>query len=156
MQLRRGGRLTLSVTLDVLGCVSLKLMATDHILALLVSERDKLTSAIEVLAGTPAPEPIEPQKAARPTPPARRKMSAAGRKAIADAARKRWAALKASKATAAPPAAAPKVAPAQPPTQKKKASSAKDAAFRKKMSEQMKAAWATRKKRAASRAKSNR
>jgi len=145
-------------------------MATDHILALLVSERDKLTRAIEALQrptkrqGRPAGSgrratvpsvrqdtkvhetaaPKAPAKA-----PAKRKLSAAGRKAIIAAAEKRWAAIKAAKsAVAGSVAATPKAEPAKARVAgKQKRSPARDAAFRKKMSERMKAAWARRRKR---------
>jgi hypothetical protein len=72
--------------------------------------------------------------------PAKRKLSASGKKAIIAATRKRWAAIKAAKGAATAPT---------PVAAKQKTSPAKDAAFRKKMSERMKAAWAVRKKKAA-------
>ncbi len=115
-------------------------MATDHILALLVSERNKLTKAIEALQGpTKLPSVERVSKPASPARRAKRKLSAAGKLAIITATKKRWAAVKAAKAASAAPAqvAAPKSAPA------------KDSAFRKKMSDRMKAAWALRKKKAA-------
>ena len=145
-------------------------MATDHILALLLSERDKITAAIEALQGPTkrkgrppgpgrkaVPPPVErdskPPETVGPTAPAKRKMSAAGRLAIIAATKKRWAAIKAAKAAAAAPApvaATPKAAPAKGPSAAKhKASPAKRAAFREKMSETMKKAWAARKKAAA-------
>jgi hypothetical protein len=81
-------------------------MLTEQIIAVLTAERDKLNRAIEALGGT------TPKRRGRPpgtrntlavteaAPPAKpkRKLSAAGRKAIADAARKRWAAIRAGKA----------------------------------------------------------
>jgi hypothetical protein len=158
-------------------CVSLTFMATDQILALLISERDKLTAAIEALQGptitkkTPGPgrkavlrsvEPVsKPPETVGPTAPVKRKLSAAGRRAIIAATKKRWAAIKAAKAAAAAPgpvaavpAVAPKPATAKAPrAAKHKAAPAKDAAFRKKMSETMKKAWAARKKKAAAKAK---
>jgi hypothetical protein len=72
-------------------------MPTDRILALLQAERDKLNRAIEALDGPkrrgrpPGPRTIAPAKR-------KRTLSAAGWKAIADAARKRWAAIRAGKA----------------------------------------------------------
>ena len=57
-------------------------MATDHILTLLLIERDKLTAAIEALRG-----PVATTKA-----PAKRKISAAGKRAIIAATKKRGAA----------------------------------------------------------------
>jgi hypothetical protein len=80
-------------------------MQTEQIVALLIAERDRLSRAIDALQG-PAKRPARPPAAANRavavTPPAatphRRKLSAAGRKAIAEAARKRWALIKAGKA----------------------------------------------------------
>jgi hypothetical protein len=96
----------------------MQLMQVEQIVALLIAERDRLTGAIEALQdpikrrGRPAGSGRK--RAARtsgdhavpkvaPTPAARlrrrkRKLSVAGRKAIGDAARKRWAAIKAGKA----------------------------------------------------------
>jgi|SRR5436309_1874766 len=93
-------------------------MQTDQIVLMLIAERDRLSSAIEVLQGptkrrgrppknaAPAPDfdhnapnvPdwVKPASAKAPAP--KRTMSAAGRKAIADAARKRWRLIKAGKA----------------------------------------------------------
>ncbi len=83
-------------------------MPTEQIVALLIAERDRLSRAIEALQG-PAKRRVRPYKGAAPAvvsaaaPIARkRKMSAAGRKAIADAVRKRWVAVKAAKAPSAP------------------------------------------------------
>jgi hypothetical protein len=83
-------------------------MQTEQIVALLVAERDRLSRAIDALEG-PAKRRGRPPKAS-PTPRTqaaapvarKRKMSAAGRKAIADASRKRWAAIKAGKTPSAP------------------------------------------------------
>jgi hypothetical protein len=80
-------------------------METSHIVALLVSERDRLNSAIEALQG-PSNRNGRPLKNAAPqegridsettTEPApkkkRRKFSAAQRKAASERMRKRWAA----------------------------------------------------------------
>jgi hypothetical protein len=120
-------------------------MATDHILALLVVERDKLTAAIEALQGPAATAIVRDRRVATAAPAAsgKRKLSAAGRRAIVAGTKKRWADIKAAKAAAAE---APAVA-------KKKTSPAQTAAFRKKMSERMKAAWAARKKKAAGKSK---
>jgi hypothetical protein len=132
-------------------------MPIDYILALLVSEKDKLTRAIEALEDPAARTSFEraPEEAATPLGRAKRKLSAAGQRAIVAAAKARWAAIKAAKAAAAPAAdaATPKVTPTKAKTVKKKASSAKSAAFGEKMSERMKAAWAARKKKAAGKAK---
>ena len=93
--------------------VSLTFMATDHILALLLIERNKLTAAIEALQGPrtteeapgPGRKPVlpsvelgsKPQVAVGRTAPAKRKMSAAGRRAITAGIKKRWAAIRAAK-----------------------------------------------------------
>jgi hypothetical protein len=141
-------------------------MATDHILALLISERDKLTAAIEALQGptttekTPGldrkavPPSVEqnstPPQMVGPTAPAKRKMSAAGRRAIIAATKKRWAAIKAAKAAAeapAPVAAAPKETPAKGPVPVKKGGLT--AAGRKALSIAMKKRWAAKKRAAA-------
>jgi hypothetical protein len=96
------------------------LIMVDHIVQLLVQERDKLNRAIEALQGSAkrrgrppgsgrksaaastfnydAPNVPEWVKPAAAKAPAKRRMSAAGRKAIGDAARNRWAAIKAGKA----------------------------------------------------------
>ena len=96
------------------------MMETEQIVALLIVERDRLARAIEALQGsakrrgrppgstrkgvilqsgdqttakvasTPAAEPVPVRH--------KRRLSAAGRQAIADGARKRWAAIKAGKA----------------------------------------------------------
>ena len=81
---------------------------TDQIVQLLMAERDKLNRAIEALQGSAVKRLGRPPgtankkvAVAQPAPapaPAKRTLSAAGRKAIADAARKRWAAIKAGKA----------------------------------------------------------
>jgi hypothetical protein len=137
-------------------------MATDHILALLISERDKLTAAIEALQGPTTPEkapgpgrkavtpPVE-QASKRitvhaPKPPAKRKLSAAGRRAIIAATKRRWAAIRAAKATAvapAPVAATPKAAPAKTSVPAKKGGLT--TAGRKALSIAMKKRWAKKK-----------
>ena len=76
-------------------------MSTEQILALMFAERDKLNRVIEALDGPKrrgrppmhqtGPRTVAPEKR-------RRTFSAAGRKAMAEAARKRWAAIKAGKA----------------------------------------------------------
>ncbi|HTB14366.1 MAG TPA: hypothetical protein VK752_22505 [Bryobacteraceae bacterium] len=138
-------------------------MATDHILSLLISERDKLTKAIEALQSTATPGPgrgtvrpsveqdSKPAETAGPKARAKRKLSAAGRRAIIEGTKKRWAAIKAAKSAAEAPA--PSVAPtnaahATLPRAVKRKAAVKSAAFRKKMSDRMKAAWAARKKKA--------
>jgi hypothetical protein len=133
--------------------VRIGLMST-HIIGLLVAERDRIEAAIAALQGSASPGSeaagesivvqVQPKAEAAPARK-KRKLSAAGRKAIVAATKKRWAAIKAAKAAETAPAAG-KVAPAKAPAPAKhKRSAAKDAAFRKKMSERMKAAWAAKK-----------
>ena len=90
-------------------------MQTEQIVGLLVAERDRLQKAIDALGGTqksaPKAAPIAARKKAvksaapKPVAPAKapakgkRTLSAAARKAMADAAKRRWAAIKAGKAT---------------------------------------------------------
>jgi hypothetical protein len=96
------------------------MMETEQIVALLIVERDRLARAIEALQGSAkrrgrppgstrkgaalkfgdqTTANVAPTLAAEPVPVRhKRKLSAAGRKAIAEGARKRWAAIKAGKA----------------------------------------------------------
>jgi len=80
-------------------------MATEHILALLTAERDKLNKAIEALSGTirrrgrPPRNPLAIAasahvKAAAPPKRKGRTFTAAQRKAAAERMRQRWAAKK--------------------------------------------------------------
>jgi hypothetical protein len=79
-------------------------MQTEQIVALLVEERNRLDAAIRALQGAVKRRGRPPGKravpaASAPAPaPAKRKLSDAGRKAISDAAKKRWAAINAGKA----------------------------------------------------------
>jgi hypothetical protein len=74
-------------------------MPTDHILNLLVSERDKLTRAIEVLQGTPRRgggprKNVTPTIDAAPTPnhtPKRRRWTLAMKRAARERAKLVWA-----------------------------------------------------------------
>jgi colicin import membrane protein len=143
-------------------------MATDNILSLLLAERDKLTAAIKALQGptttkkTPGPgrkaalpsveQDSKPEESIGPTAPAKRKMSAAGRRAIIAGAKKRSAAIRAAKAAAAaaasaPVAATPKATPAKAPVPVKKGTLTE--AGRKALSIAMKKRWAAKKKAAA-------
>lgn len=77
-------------------------MPTDHILALLIAERDKLNRAIEALQGPtkrrgrPPKNPLNaaPTEVAKPAKKKRRKFSTAQREAAAERMRQRWAAKK--------------------------------------------------------------
>jgi hypothetical protein len=81
-------------------------LMSEQILALLFAERDRLNRAIEALGGTTGKRRGRPlgsrnmPSAAKDSTPARpkRKLSAAGRRAIAAAAKKRWALIRAGKA----------------------------------------------------------
>jgi hypothetical protein len=78
-------------------------MPIDHILALLIAERDKLNRAIEALQGPtkrrgrPPKNPFDaatPTEVAKPARKKRRKFSTAQREAAAERMRQRWAAKK--------------------------------------------------------------
>jgi len=77
-------------------------MPTDHIIALLTTERDKLNRAIEALQGrTKSPDRRlknqAPAVETDVTKPKKRHVSAAARRKMAAAQKKRWAAAKAAK-----------------------------------------------------------
>ncbi len=128
-------------------------MDTTRILADLRAERnriDQAISALESLAATgtaanrghakPKGGTIFQVGANRPSRPGRRTMSAAAKKRISEAAKKRWARLRAI-SEAKPPAA-------QKPASAKKAAPARhmSAAARKRISEAAKKRWAARRK----------
>jgi hypothetical protein len=71
-------------------------MPTDHIVAFLIAERDKLNCAIDALEG-PAKEPAATTSEPSATAPKKRHISAAARRKMAAAQKKRWAAIKAAK-----------------------------------------------------------
>ena len=77
-------------------------MSTDHILALLLNERDKLEAAIAALRGAEKQGDARPQAAIATGPvevtaPKKRHVSAAARLRMAEGQIKRWAAIKAAK-----------------------------------------------------------
>jgi hypothetical protein len=77
-------------------------MPTDHIVALLIAERDKLNRAIEALQGSPnrmgrAPKSESPVAEPTSAAPKKRHVSAAARRKMAAAQKKRWAAIKGAK-----------------------------------------------------------
>ena len=77
-------------------------MDTNKILAELKAERDKITKAIEVLTGlSKSPTTKSPSKPAGTKTTSKSRISAAARKKMADAQKKRWAAFRAKKAAAA-------------------------------------------------------
>ena len=135
-------------------------MSTEHIVGLLIEERNRLEAAIAALEGGPAvgpepaiapvpvaPESVTPGAKPSPTPKKKRKLSAAGKRRIVEATKARWAKINAAKAAAAAPVVAiPTTAPTKAPVAVKKNVSRGDAAYRTMMSERMKAAWAKRKK----------
>ena len=80
-------------------------MQTEHIVALLIEERDKLNRAIEALSGSTGKRRGRPPKNAvvekdgpfPMTPKKRKGFSAATKRKMALAQKKRWAAIKAAK-----------------------------------------------------------
>ena len=75
-------------------------MPTDHILSLLIAERDKINKAIAALkdgGAVSSGAPKKPAAMATEAAPKKRKVSAAARKRMAEGQKKRWAALKAAK-----------------------------------------------------------
>jgi hypothetical protein len=105
----------------------------------LLSERDRIDqaiSALEALEGTPTP-----RTAAKPTTApqkTKRRLSAAGRRRIAEAARKRWAAVKAASKPAA-----------KKPLAEKQGRKPMSPAAKKRISEAAKKRWAAKKAAAA-------
>lgn len=80
-------------------------MQIEQIVAALIAERDRLSRAIDALKGSSEEGKTRPGAARKAgaagpgTPlPRRRRLSAAARKAISEAAKRRWAAVKATKA----------------------------------------------------------
>lgn len=125
-------------------------MSTSHIVTLLAQERDRIQAAIDALRGDERAMPdwvrSTPNVATAPAVPKKRKVSASARRKMAEAQKRRWAAINAAKAEAAAPTKAPSkkstILAAVTP-------SAEDVEFKSKMSIAMKAAWAKRKKAAA-------
>jgi hypothetical protein len=140
---------------------------SSYFVSLMIAERDRLDAAILALRGgslpvpskrrgrppaikqvqsfdydaTNVPEWVKPVAKKSAPPKKKGGMSVAGRKAIGDAARARWARVKAEKAEAVAPKKKTKaaiIAEAIAPVE--------DAEFKNKMSIAMKAAWAKRKK----------
>jgi hypothetical protein len=79
-------------------------MPTDHILSLLIAERDKLNTAIEALQGATKKHVVSDSASAGggggkavASALKKRKVSAAARKRMAEGQKRRWAALKAGK-----------------------------------------------------------
>jgi hypothetical protein len=119
-------------------------MSTAHFLNLLIEERNRLERAIDALGGDPDANMPDWVKKAEPTAKTRKGMSAAGRKAIRDGARKPWATIKAAKAEAVAPLKTQSVLLAEaiaPPPE--------ETDFKSKMSIAMAKSWAKRRKKAA-------
>jgi hypothetical protein len=150
-------------------------VSIEHIVSLLIQERNRLEAAISALQGGPlatpepvtapvvdAPEPVMPDVKAARVPKRKRKLSAAGRRRIVEATKARWARINAAKAAAAAPVpATPKVAPPEAPVAvNKQAAPAKapvkkgslSEAGRKALSLAMKKRWAVKKKAAGKKA----
>jgi hypothetical protein len=77
-------------------------MRIEQIVALLIQERDRIETAIQALDGVPkrgrpADNSHGSSEMSRGEPKKRRHVSAAARKKMADAQKRRWAALKAGK-----------------------------------------------------------
>jgi len=80
-------------------------MQTEQIVAFLIAERNRLDAAIQALQGPvkrrgrpPANKTLAAAAPAAAPTKRKHKLSAAARKSMADAAKKRWAAIKAGKA----------------------------------------------------------
>jgi hypothetical protein len=118
-------------------------METEQIVSLLIAERDRISQAIEALQGPARRGRPRATRSTNPAPaaatPKKRRLSAAGRKAIAEAARRRWAAVKKAAAPAAPSALTKKSAPQSKPAPKKRRITA---AGRKVMADAAKRRWA--------------
>jgi hypothetical protein len=69
-------------------------MPTDHIVSLLIAERDKLNRAIEALQGA-AKKPVAAEQTAAASK--KRRVSAASRRKMAEGQKRRWAAIKGAK-----------------------------------------------------------
>src|ERR1700733_15013699 len=122
-------------------------MSIEHIVSLLIEERDRLEAAISALQGrASAPAGIyeDPTmqdwvKPKAKVAPKKKGFSAATRRRMAEGQRRRYAAIRAAKAETAPVAVTPKAAPAKPPVVVKKGKLTE--AGRKALSIAMKKRW---------------
>jgi hypothetical protein len=105
-------------------------------------QRERVDAQIAEVRRMLRSQPEPATEGAEPAAPRKRRMSAAGRKRIADAARKRWAALRESRTAPEAVKAAPKTAAAKTPKRKV------GAAARKRMAESQKRRWAEARKKA--------
>jgi hypothetical protein len=87
-----------------LQCYYLVTMATEHILSLLIAERDKLSKAIEALGGVTKPVSSSSKSSAAPAPAKavrkRKPLSAAQKKAHSERMKAFWAARRKKQAKA--------------------------------------------------------
>jgi hypothetical protein len=121
-------------------------MSIEHIVSLLIEERDRLEAAISALQGrSSAPagiyeDPTMPDwvKPKAKVAPKKKGFSAATRRKMAEGQKRRYAAIRAAKAEAASLKVSKKLADVIAPPE--------DAEFKAKMSEAMTASWAKRKK----------
>jgi hypothetical protein len=122
---------------------------SEHIIQLLIVQRDRLEQAIEALRSSSPkfvdvyddptmPDWVKPKAKVAPAAPKRKRISAEARRRMAEGQRRRYAAIRAAKAEAVAPKISKKLAEIVAP--------AEDVEFKKKMSEAMKASWAKRKK----------
>jgi hypothetical protein len=122
-------------------------MSIEHIVGLLIEERDRLEAAISALQGPSAPAGIyedptmpdwvKPNAKVAPAPK-KKGFSAARRRKMAEGQKRRWAAINAAKAESVAPKMSEKLADIIAPPE--------DAEFKSAMSAAMKASWAKRKK----------
>jgi len=123
-------------------------MSIEHIVGLLIEERDRLEAAIAALQGPPAAPPgiyedptmpdwVKPKAKVEPAPK-KKGFSAARRRKMAEGQKRRWAAINAAKAEPVAPKISKTLAAIIAPPE--------DAEFKSAMSAAMKASWAKRKK----------
>jgi hypothetical protein len=128
---------------------------SEHIIQLLVAERDRLNSVIEMLGPTKPvdvyddptmPEWVKPKAKVAPAPK-KKGFSAATRRRMAEGQKRRWAAINAAKAQTAPKKKSAKAIIAEV------IAPAEDVEFKSKMSIAMAKSWAKRKAAAKKKAK---
>jgi hypothetical protein len=123
-------------------------MSTEHIVGLLIEERDRLQAAIAALQGPASatagiyedptmPDWVKPKAKVAPAPK-KKGFSAATRRKMAEGQKRRWAAINAAHADPVAPKTSKTLAAIIAPPE--------DAEFKSAMSAAMKASWAKRKK----------
>jgi hypothetical protein len=126
-------------------------MPIEHIVSLLIQERDRLEAAISALQDPPSapggiyedptmPDWVKPKAKVAPAPK-KKGFSAARRRKMAEGQRRRWAAINAAKAKPVAPKISEALAAIIAPPE--------DAEFKSAMSAAMKASWEKRKKQTA-------